>query len=509
MEADPLVGREVAGYAIESVLGRGAMGVVYLARQRAPDRHVALKLINPALADDDAFRRRFLRESTAAAAIDHPHILPVYATGEIDGLLYIAMRFVEGDDLRAILRASDGVEPDRAVAIAAQLAGALDAAHARGLVHRDVKPGNVLVAHEATADDTDHCYLTDFGVSTWMTSSAGTLTSTGQMIGSVNYAAPEQIEGRRVDGRADQYSLGCVVYECLTGRAPFSGRTAAGTLHAHLHEEPLAPTSLRPVLSPAVDSVVGRALSKRAEDRYDSCRGFALDLRAALEGAAIEPTIVRTAKPVPLEPGPSRRRTPWVLATTVLAAAAIVAVIAVLAVTRDGSGTQVTPTRSLSPEASASNAPLIRAGIQVTASSTAPSSTDAAGNVVTYLPANVLDGDVQTAWRTPGDGRGESLTLLFDTPMHVVRVGMIPGYAKTDPETGVNRFEQNRILREVRYVVRGQEPTTQTFRPAPVPQFVRLDVTASRITIEIVQTTEPGGLDYTAISEVYVYGVPA
>lgn len=508
MGADPLVGREIAGYAIESVLGRGAMGVVYLARQLLPDRRVALKLINPALADDDAFRRRFLRESTAAAAIDHPHILPVYATGETDGLLYIAMRFVEGRDLRAVLRASEGLDPERVVAIAAQLAGALDAAHARGLVHRDVKPGNVLVVGDATADQTDHCYLTDFGVSTWMTSSAGTLTSTGQMIGSVNYAAPEQIEGRRVDGRADQYSLGCVVYECLTGRAPFSGRTAAGTLHAHLHEEPLAPTALRPVLSPAVDAVVSRALGKRPEDRYGSCREFALDLRSALEGVAIEPTIRRQVEPAAPPPGSSRRRTPWALAAAVLAAAAVVAAVAVFMIGRDR---EASPpgTQTGTPPASVANAPLIRAGIQVTASSTAPSSTDAAGNVVTYLPANVLDGDVQTAWRTPGDGRGESLTLLFDTPVHVVRIGLIPGYAKTDPESGVNRFEQNRILREVRYVVRGEEPKTQTLRPAPVPQFVRMNVTASRITIEIVATSEPGGLDYTAVSEIYVYGIRA
>ncbi|HEX5951212.1 MAG TPA: serine/threonine-protein kinase [Actinomycetota bacterium] len=507
MEADPLVGREIAGYAIESVLGRGAMGVVYLARQRSPDRRVALKLINPALADEDAFRRRFLRESTAAAAIDHPHILPVYATGETDGLLYIAMRFVEGRDLRAVLRSSEGLDPERVVAIAAQLAGALDAAHARGLVHRDVKPGNILVAHEATADDTDHCYLTDFGVSTWMTSSAGTLTSTGQMIGSVNYAAPDQIEGRRVDGRADQYSLGCVVYECLTGRAPFSGRTAAGTLHAHLHEEPLAPTVLRPVLSPAVDAVLHRALGKRPEGRYGSCREFALDLRSALEGKAIEPTVLRPAEPGPPEPEPPRRRTPWVLAATVMTTAVVVALVAVLMIGRDPEAAAPDGEPG-SPSPSVSSAPLIRSGIQVTASSTAPSSTDAAGNVVTYLPANVVDGDVQTAWRTPGDGRGESLTLLFDTPIQVVRIGLIPGYAKTDPESGMNRFEQNRILREVRYVVRGQEPTTQTLRPAPVPQFVRLGATTSRITIEIVETSEPGGLDYTAISEIYVYGVP-
>ena len=150
----------------------------------------------------------------------------------------------------------------------------------------------------------------------------------------------------------------------------------------------------------------------------------------------------------------------------------------------------------------------IREGVQVTASNTAPSSTNAAGNPVTYLPSNVIDGDVQTAWRAPGDGHGETLTLLFDGPVDIVRVGLIPGYAKFDPKTGADRFEQDRIITKARYLIPGLPPTVARFQPRPFPQFVRVNATASHITVEILDTTEPGGRDYTAISEIYVYGYP-
>jgi serine/threonine protein kinase len=322
------------------------------------------------------------------------------------------------------------------------------------------------------------------------------------MVGSLNYAAPEQIEGRAVDGRADLYSLACVLDECLTGRPPFSGRSAAGILHAHLHEEPAPPSSLRPELPPAVDAVIGRGLRKRAEERYGSCRELAADLRSALAGGSVEPTIRRALEPIPPAPPSSRSTRPLAIAAAVVLVAAIAAAAAFVI----GGNDSTTPPPSRSP--SGPNAPLIRTGVQVTATHTAPSSTDAAGNVVTYLPGNVIDGDVRTAWRTPGNGRGESLTLLFDTPIQIVRIGLIPGYAKTDPETGVNRFEQNRIITQVRYVMPGSPSVTQTFRPAPVPQFVRVGATTSRITVEILGTTAPGGLDYTAISEIYVYGFP-
>ncbi len=502
MDADPIIGTNVAGYAIESVLGHGAMGVVYVARQDSPARRVALKLIAPAFAGDEVFRRRFLREATAAAAIEHPHILPVYAAGESNGILFMAMRLVDGQDLGQILRGSNELSLERVARIIRQIGEALDAAHARGLVHRDVKPGNVLVTSQPDGEDADFCYLTDFGVSTWTASSAATITMTGQMVGTASYVAPEQIDGGTVDGRADLYSLGCVLYECLTGRPPFSGRQAAAILYAHLHEEPPPPSSIRPDLPAGVDDVTTRALRKAPGERYASCRELTHDLDGALAG-----TNSARAK-VPLATAPGRastrgsvRRSTW--AVVVVVATAIIVAVA-------GGAFLAMRDRGPAPSASSSVAApsLIREGVQVTASSTAPSSTDAAGNPVTYVPANVIDGNVQTAWRTPGDGHGQWVTLIFDNPIDVVRIGLIPGYAKTDPQTGANRFLQDRIIKAVAYQLPGLPNTTQTFEPLPVPQFVPLRATTSQITVKIIATTAAGGLDYTAISEIYVYGYP-
>ena len=496
MDPDRIVGTDVAGYTIESVLGHGAMGVVYVARQRSPARRVALKLITPAFAGDEVFRRRFLREATAAAAIEHPHILPVYAAGESNGILFMAMRLVDGLDLREILRGSADLPLDRVERIVGQVGGALDAAHARGLIHRDVKPGNVLVTEQPDAED-DFCYLMDFGVSTWTASSAATITATGQMVGTANYMAPEQIAGGRVDGRTDLYSLGCVLYECLAGEAPFSGRSPPATLYGHLHEQSPAPTSIRPGLPPGVDAVIERALMKAPEERYASCRELTQDLRAAMSGSTATLASGGLAAP------PGRVPTSRSRGRAAIAASATALVVAVAGFTflalRDPGATQ-----GSSP--SASPPQLIREGVQVIASHTAPSSTDAAGNRVTYVPSNMIDGNVQTAWRTPGDGHDESVTLIFDNPINIVRIGLIPGYAKTDPQTGADRFLQNRIIDTVAYQIPGLPNTMKGFRPLPVPQFVRLRATTSLITVKILDTTESGGLDYTAISEIYVFG---
>jgi serine/threonine protein kinase len=503
VDPDRIVGTEIAGYAVESVLGSGAMGIVYVARQRSPERRVALKLITPAFANDEVFRRRFLREATAAAAIEHPHILPVYAAGESNGTLFMAMRLIDGRDLREIVRGSAELPLERVERIVGQVGGALDAAHARGLVHRDVKPGNVLVTEQRDAEDADFCYLMDFGVSTWTASSAATITAaTGQMVGTANYMAPEQIEGGAVDGRSDLYSLGCVLYECLTGSAPFSGRSAPAILYGHLHERAPAPSSLRPGLPQGVDEVIDRALRKAPEERYSSGRELSQDLRAALRGSAATMAAVTTvAAPKGSPTTRSRGRATWI--TVAVVAITLLPVVAGLIYlgSRDRGPAAPESPSGASPQ-------LIREGVQVIATDTAPSSTDAAGNVVTYVPANVIDGDVETAWRTPGDGRGASITLIFDNPINVVRIGLIPGYAKTDPQTGVDRFRQNRIIDSVAYRVPGLPNTTKVFRPVPVPQFTRLRVTTSRITVKILGTSASGGLDYTAISEIYVFGYP-
>ena len=204
-------GETFAGYRIEAVVGRGGMGVVYRATDLRLERPVALKLVAPELAEDEVFRRRFLREPKLAAALDHPNVVPIYEAGEHEGRLYLAMRFVDGSDLRMLLRQDSGLPAERALATLEQVASALDAAHRRDLVHRDVKPANVLV------DEDGHAYLTDFGVTKQL---GGDSTDTGQIVGTLDYLAPEQIRGDGVDGRADQYALACVVYECVAGAPP-------------------------------------------------------------------------------------------------------------------------------------------------------------------------------------------------------------------------------------------------------------------------------------------------
>ena len=234
---DPRLGTELGPYRIEAVIGRGGMGVVYLAEQARLGRKVALKIVSPEFSDDPKARARFLRESQMAAAIDHPNILPIYEADEADGVLFIAMRLVEGTDLAARLAAGP-MEPRAAAAILVQVAGALDAAHARGLVHRDVKPANILLSVGAGADQGDHAYLTDFGL-TKRGGSETSLTAAGGFAGTLAYIAPEQVDGREIDGRADQYSLACMAFECLTGTGALRARD--GYRHRHgPHQGPAA-----------------------------------------------------------------------------------------------------------------------------------------------------------------------------------------------------------------------------------------------------------------------------
>jgi serine/threonine protein kinase len=278
MAAPTRIGTEVAGFRIESVLGRGGMSVVYVAEQLRLGRRVALKVLTTELAWDEQFRERFVRESHIAAAIDHPNIIPIYDAGEADGLLYIAMRFVQGPDLKEILkRGSLGV--GRTIFLIEQLASALDAAHANGLVHRDVKPGNILLE-----ESTDHVYLTDFGVAKQTT--ARGLTSTGHFLGTVEYAAPEQIEGGPVDARTDVYALGCVLYECLTGAPPYSHSTEHAVLHAHLVDPPPSVSRLRPDLPHAFDGLIATAMAKLPDERFASCGELANAARNAASGRA-------------------------------------------------------------------------------------------------------------------------------------------------------------------------------------------------------------------------------
>ena len=275
-----VVGSQVAGYRLEERVGAGGMAVVFRATDARLGRRVALKVLAPSLATDDTFRRRFVRESHTAAAVDDPHIIPVYEAGEARGVLFIAMRFVPGGDVRTLLRQRGPLPPIRAAAIVSPVASALDAAHAAGLVHRDVKPANMLV--DIRPGRPDHVYLSDFGLSKAALSSTTGLTRSGQALGTPDYMAPEQIEGRPVDGRTDQYALACSAFEMLTGVPPFQRDQGMAVVWAHLQQSPPPLGSLRAGLPKAADGVFARGMAKKPSDRYDSCREFADALRAAL-----------------------------------------------------------------------------------------------------------------------------------------------------------------------------------------------------------------------------------
>ncbi len=273
-------GSRIAGYLLEEQIGQGGMAVVFRAHDERLDRRVALKILAPALAADEAFRQRFIRESRAAAAVDDPHIIPVFEAGEASGVLFIAMRFVRGGDVRSLVAQFGPLPPGRVAEITSQVASALDAAHGRGLVHRDVKPANMLLDASSGSGRPDHVYLSDFGLSKGSLQASG-LTGTGTFLGTLDYISPEQIEGKPVDGRADEYALACAAFELLTGVPPFQRDEAMAVMYAQLSEPPPAVTGRRPDLSPSVDAVFAKALAKAPADRYPNCREFSDALREA------------------------------------------------------------------------------------------------------------------------------------------------------------------------------------------------------------------------------------
>jgi YVTN family beta-propeller protein len=335
-------GDEFAGHRIIGIAGRGGMGVVYRAIQLDLDRPVALKLIAPQLAEDQGFRDRFVRESRAAASIDHPNVIPIYYTGEDDGALYIAMRYVEGSDLRTLVRAVQRLDSARAAHIVAQVASALDAAHARGIVHRDVKPANVLLGAG------EHAYLTDFGLTKNVASHTGS-TREGGWVGTLGYVAPEQIRGERIDARADVYALGCVLFHALTGSPPYQRESDEATLWAHLHDDPPSVRDQAPGVSERFEPVLARALAKDPDERFQSAGDLG---RAALAAAGRVPEpgperLVAVGEAAPgdhqetvvspdqaptalaaTRSGAGRRLWPWALAVVPIAALAVVAALA-------------------------------------------------------------------------------------------------------------------------------------------------------------------------------------
>jgi tRNA A-37 threonylcarbamoyl transferase component Bud32 len=299
------LGSLLAGYRCEEEIGRGGMAVVYRAYDDRLDRRVALKVLAPDLSRDEIFRARFIQESRIAAATEHPHIIPVFNAGEADGVLYIAMRYVPDGDVRGLIDRLGPLPVGRATALIGQVASALDAAHARGLVHRDVKPTNMLLELSSRTSRPDHLYLSDFGLAKPSTAASG-LTMTGQFFGTVDYVAPEQIQSQPLDGRTDQYALACASFEMLCGVPPFKRDTGMAVISAQLSAPPPRLSERRPDLPPAVDEVMARALAKSPADRYERCLDFAEALTAATRsgpGAAViggdphPPTRIAAASP--------------------------------------------------------------------------------------------------------------------------------------------------------------------------------------------------------------------
>jgi serine/threonine-protein kinase len=337
-------GDKIAGYRLEEQIGQGGMAVVYRAHDERLDRRVALKLLAPGLASDTAFRTRFIRESRAAAAVDHPNIIPVYDAGDAGGFLFIAMRYVSGGDVRSLFADGQVISPTRVWNIVNQVAAALDAAHEHDLIHRDVKPANMLLdassgkstssKRQQSGEQSEHVYLSDFGIS--KQTLASHLTSTGQFVGTLDYIAPEQIEAQTIDGRADQYSLACATYELLTGEPPFRRDLGLALINAHLSAAPPSVTAKRSDVPSAVDQVLAKAMAKSPDQRYETCVEFVTDLGKAIGAVPGVPSVsATTAQPVPGDSGEQGKAWPATELGSPGTAAAAAAVPLVAAVAAD------------------------------------------------------------------------------------------------------------------------------------------------------------------------------
>jgi len=401
--ADPRVGSQFAGYRIVGLVGRGATSSVYRAVELRLEREVALKLLSPELSEDRRFERRFLRESKLAASLEHPNVIPIFAAGQVEDQLYIAMRLIEGGDLKTLLDEHRRLPKERALALCAQLASALDAAHTSGLVHRDVKPSNVLLERDAARKE--HAFLADFGLTKAVAATRAS-TQTGRMIGTIDYMAPEQIRGDDVDGRADLYSLGCLLYECLVGEPPFTRGSEVATLYAHLHDAPPRASEQLPVLPPALDDVFARALAKEPAQRYETCGELVAAARTAL-GLPEHETGAWRLRP--------RRR--WlVLAVAGIAVAAAAATALALAVGGGGHAVAATHYRVSLP------------GYRVTASERVPGGAPGAYLPFVGLYAAVDDGTGPAASKQSAKATGE-IVFRFDSDQFEAGGGDFSGAA--------------------------------------------------------------------------------
>ncbi len=338
----PAPGAEFAGHRIEAVIGEGGMGVVYRARNLALDRVRALKVLSPGLSADARFRERFRRESRLAASIEHPNVIPVHQAGEEGGHLFLSMRLVEGSDLRQMVILDGPLDPGAAAEVIGAVAAGLDAAHAAGLVHRDVKPANVLVG---SGGDGGLVYLTDFGISR-TTGGGETVTGTGELVGTADFIAPEQIAGEDVDRRADIYALGAMLHFALTGQAPFPRENELATLFAHTNAPRPCPSAIRAEVSPRLDPVVAKAMAVDPDERFQSAGALSRALDAVIESLETDPLDApeRAAAPATtvdgevIAPRSGRPRWPWLLAGGALVAAAVAVAIAIGGGDDGGSG---------------------------------------------------------------------------------------------------------------------------------------------------------------------------
>jgi serine/threonine protein kinase len=455
--ADLSVGAEFAGCRIEGVAGRGGMGVVYRATQLALDRLVALKVIAPDLARDESFRMRFQREARLGASIEHPNILPVYEAGERDGVLFLTSRYVEGTDLRALLHHDGPLDPGRAAALLAPVALALNAAHQRGLVHRDVKPANVLIAAPGDAER-EHVYLTDFGIARGEGMAGGemTVTRTGAFVGTLDYMAPEQMTGQRGDARSDIYAFGCMLFQMLAGRVPFPREQDVARIHAHVNEPFPTLREIRADVPPAMDAVVQRACAKEPDDRFASAAELARALVQAAGDQGVAPTVAsettrpteetvvsaRTATaataPQPVRPPPARppsgeppgpppaRRRGYLLPG--LIGAVILAVIVAVIVLSSGGSSKDTPASG------------------TVTSSTASTPTQSAVTSLTRATGSIFTIDIPKGWRqrdtVTGGGLHRTTWTDPDDPQTAVLVDPIP-QVKSTPEGRARGVDAN------------------------------------------------------------------
>jgi serine/threonine protein kinase len=448
-------GMVIAGFRLDELIGEGGMGVVWKARQLDLDRVVALKLIQPGKIGDIDFLGRFQREARLAASIDHPNVVPVFGAGEEDGVWFISMRYVDGTDLGEYLRSLNSpLPPADAAKLISQVAGGLDAAHAAGLVHRDVKPSNVLL------DQRLHPYLTDFGLTKQITSQSNA-TRTGVWLGSVNYAAPEQIESGSIDARTDVYSLGCVLFEALTRRLPYARDSEMAVMFAKVHEPPLLPGEVDPTLPREFDEVIHRALARNPDDRYPSAGDLGrAALAAAHDGRAAEPerTVARgaaaglyeptQATPIPEHPTQTlpthRSRNRAAVVGAALVGLAIIAVAAVL-ISSSGSSDSSSPRteastghrdhqRAKQPEAkaSAAAAPVREEAPEPEASPAEPALLEpfhgrlyGAEVPVGWTPEEIEEHPstyYQSKWRDPED---ENTSVTIDSQVHTANTDAV------------------------------------------------------------------------------------